>query len=255
MSRRVGLKGQPRCSKRRRNGLRRAALRAVLALFCSAGVCRAAPQVEYANQDTEIWYDDVVHVSWHDKQALLIALGLRQSLDIGHLIYRHAGAGYSFQPTGFLTIVPRYDFYNRNKSPVLKQDENRISLEITAAKDFGKWTLRDRNFCDRRFQPSGQTWRYRNRAEAEHCLPIPHLRLKGVLWYQAYYNTHDHGWAQKRVAAGVRRPLCKQISVQVYYLRQFDGPSRPGNVNAIGIRFDMSIGAKGDAGAHSKGVL
>jgi hypothetical protein len=207
----------------------------------------AAPaQTQFASQDTQIWNDDLATVGLSKRDALAIGLGIRKGFDAYYLV--RLGGGFSlvprereFGPAKFqITLFPHYDYYVSTKMPMVLQEENRFSPEITPSVSLKCWKLADRNRGEARFMQGNLAWRYRNRIEIDHPAP---WKLAAFASYEFFYDASKNTWHEARFAAGAGHPLCRNLAIQVYYVRQWHG-SPPGNVNALGITFNMSFREK-----------
>jgi len=48
-------------------------------------------------------------------------------------------------------------------------------------------------------------------------------------------------WVRNRFASGIIKPLNKNITLELYYLRQNDGRTLPGDIHAIGTTWRIRL--------------
>jgi hypothetical protein len=80
-----------------------------------------------------------------------------------------------------------------------------------------KFEISERNMYVRRFLPTNEINRYRNRISVAHPLAV-----KGHIWkpfasYEAFYD-QGSGWTKNRAWTGVTVPLAKHVSFQPSYM-------------------------------------
>ena len=163
----------------------------------------------------------------------LLGAGLHFSRDQGHLVYRKISTGFAFRWHKFLTIEPYYHYSVSDSASGRFSHENRLALATTVGTSWRHWHISDRNLGERRFQETRRSWRYRNRAEFRRPIRIERKRLSVFVWDEVYYSSIVHKWYRNRLALGTGRRLSRSISIDVYYLHQNDGYSRPGDLNGI----------------------
>ena len=143
------------------------------------------------------------------------------------------GLGVSFNAAKYLTIFPFYTHFENQVAGPLRSKEERLTIEATL-----KFPLRQVTFSDRnRFEfhwrtPSLNFIHYRNRMQLEHALKV--WRLTGFVADEIFYDTHFDAWIRNRIYAGVSRKMNEHFTFELYYTRQNDGHSRPGDLNVIG---------------------
>jgi hypothetical protein len=134
------------------------------------------------------------------------------------------------QITKFLTITPSYLYVNVPASglntAVSRQpaqftrnyEEHQFRIDGTLKFPIRKFEISDRNMYVRRFRPTDEINRYRNRIMVAHPLTV-----KGHIWkpyasYEAFYDWPNVGWMRHRVWAGVTVALEKHVSFQPSYI-------------------------------------
>lgn len=185
--------------------------------------------------DQEMWADFQVAHPMNVRTDLLIEGGVRGGTNAGHLIYRRLGAGITLKWNKYLSFTPEYNFYSRDTTSLREATESRVSLAATVSVPVGRWAIQDRNLFERRFLTNLTTFRYRNRLMLERPVQIKRHSLKAFIWDEVFYDSQFHTWVRNRLALGAGKKVNRHLSVDLYYLRQNDGYTRPGDLNVLGI--------------------
>jgi hypothetical protein len=131
--------------------------------------------------------------------------------------------------TRFLTITPSYLYYEvppsgldtASERPAGFTDtfeENQFRIDATVKFSVRAFEISSRSMFVRRFRPTDDINRYRQRIGIAHP-----LRVNGHIWkpfatYEAFYERSNSGWNRDRVIAGVTLPLVKHVSFQPSYI-------------------------------------
>jgi hypothetical protein len=131
--------------------------------------------------------------------------------------------------TRFLTITPSYLYYEvppsgldtASERPVGFTDtftENQLRLDATVKFSVRAFEVSSRSMFVRRFRPTDDINRYRQRIGIARPLPVYGHIWKPFVTYEAFYERSNTGWNRDRVIAGVTLPLVKQVSFQPSYI-------------------------------------
>jgi Protein of unknown function (DUF2490) len=131
--------------------------------------------------------------------------------------------------TRFLTITPSYLYYEVPPSGLdtasQRQvgftdtfEENQFRLDATVKFSIRAFEISGRSMFVRRFRPTDDISRYRERIGIAHPVPV-----KGHIWkpfatYEAFYERSNSGWNRDRLIAGVTLPLVTHVSFQPSYI-------------------------------------
>jgi hypothetical protein len=152
------------------------------------------------------------------------------STDFGEVKVPVVMVDVPIRTTKFLTITPSYLYYQiRLPSELIKAsglpegvpdtfEEHQFRIDGTLKFSIHKFEISDRNMYVRRFRPTDDINRYRNRIAITHP-----WRVKGRIWrpfanYEAFYEWRNGGWNKNRVGVGVTLPLRKGVLFQPSYL-------------------------------------
>jgi len=207
-------------------------LAVAVTLFPEVLFGQAVPQPP--RQDFQAWTAiEATHPVGKNTDFLLSA-GLRYGNDQRQLTYRRIAAGFAFHWSRFFTFEPYYQYSVSDAFPKILSHENRLALAATVGAPWKRWEISDRSVLDLRFLQDRRSWRYRNRVEFRRPIGVARKRFSLFAWDEVYYSPIARRWYRNRLALGVGRRLSRKLSIDVFFVQQNDGYSRPGDVNALG---------------------
>ncbi len=160
---------------------------------------------------------------------------LRFGRDISHSVDERIGAGFTFRFGQHLQIAPNYLYIATQPIRNRRLWESRLSLPVTLRFNLEKFRFSDRNLFERRIRNPGITsTRYRNRLQVEHPVGPSKWALSVFVADEVFYDWSLDRWVRNRFAVGGTKVFNKHFTQDVYYLRQNDGVSIPGDLNVIG---------------------
>ena len=168
--------------------------------------------------------------------------GLRLGRNISHAVDERIGAGFTFKVNKYVSVSPNYLHIGMQPFAGRRIWENRLTLPVQIRFNLGEFRLTDRNQFERRIRSTGQrSTRYRNRLLLEHPVGADNLGLSVFIGDEVFYDWTVDRWVRNRFAAGVTKVFNKHFTQDLYYLRQNDGVSVPGDLNVIGtiLRFRL----------------
>jgi hypothetical protein len=192
--------------------------------------------------DTQQW-NDVIFSLPITKQIDFNILGtLRFGRDISHPVDERIGLGATFRIGQHFSVVPAYLRIETQPFEGRKVHEDRLNVAAFLRFEAHKFRLSDRNLFERRFRrPGGDSTRYRNRFQVEHPVGPDGMKLSVFVSDEVFYDWSVDDWVRNRVAAGIIKPLHKNLTLELYYLRQNDGRSLPGDLHAIGTTWRVKL--------------
>jgi hypothetical protein len=160
---------------------------------------------------------------------------LRVGRDFNRPVDERIGVGFTFRFGPHLQITPNYLYIATQPIRNRQLWESRLSLPVTLRFNLEKFRISDRNTFERRIRNPGiSSTRYRNRLQIEH--PVGRSEW-GLSWFVAdeiFYDWSVDRWVRNRFSVGGSKVFNKHFTQDVYYLRQNDGVSIPGDLNVIG---------------------
>jgi Protein of unknown function (DUF2490) len=202
-----------------------------LILLCAAS---ATAQLRVPETDTQSWNDFQLAIPMTKKIDFVPQLTLRFGDNMSTLADARYGVGWVFRVNKYLSFNPFY-FHREARPPHGRHEhEDRITLGATLQKPFGKFTVSDRNWFEHRWrEPQVDAWRYRNRLRVEHPFQIDKKKFTWFVADEVFYDWSLHVWPRNRAFAGITHPFNKHLTLELYYMRQNDGYTRPGDIHAI----------------------
>jgi len=201
----------------------------VVLVLC--GVARA----QFDQTDNQQWTDVQVAVPMTKMVDFNVLGTLRLGRDITHPVDERIGVGFTFRFGKYLTVAPNYLHIGMQPFEGRRIWENRLTLPVTVRFNVEKFRLSDRNQIERRMRNSGlKANRYRNRFQVEHPVGADKMKLTLFVADEIFYDWFVKRWVRNRFSAGVSKVFNKHYTQDIYYLRQNDGVSIPGDLHVIG---------------------
>lgn len=218
--------------------MRRAAFAGLL-LFVLSGLA-SAQIVDHT--DNQIWSDVQVAVPMTKDIDFNMLGTLRLGRDVSRPVDERIGMGFTFRFGQHLQIAPNYLYIATQPVRNRKLWESRLSLPITVRFNIEKFRLSDRNMFERRIRNPGiSSTRYRNRLQIEHPVGPSKRGFSLYVADEVFYDWSIDRWVRNRFSVGATKVLNKHLTQDVYYLRQNDGVSIPGDLNVIGTTLRIKL--------------
>jgi Protein of unknown function (DUF2490) len=212
-----------------------------LALACMGQVARGqrAPQSE---TDTQQWNDVQIAVALNKQVDFNVFSAFRFGRNIKHLVDRRMGVGFTFKVGKYLTFAPSYLNIVTRPFEGRRGNENRLTFAATVRLPLGKkYALSDRNQFERRLRSTGDSTRYRNRIQLDHPVKFGKTLVTLFASEEVFYDWSVNDWVRNRFAVGVSRRFNDHFTGDLYYMRQNDGRSRPGDLHIIGATYRIRL--------------
>lgn len=167
---------------------------------------------------------------------------LRFGRDISHTIDERVGAGFTFRVNKYVSLSPNYVHIGMQPFAGRRIWENRLTLPVTLRFNLGDFRLSERNQVEWRLRNSGaKSTRYRNRFQVEHPIGPDDLALSLFVADEVFYDWTVNAWVRNRFSVGGSKVFNKHFTQEIYYLRQNDSFSVPGDLHVIGttLRFRL----------------
>ena len=167
---------------------------------------------------------------------------LRLGRDISRPVDERIGVAFTFKLGQYVTIQPAYLNIGMQPFEGRRVWESRLSLPVTVRFPLGKFRLSDRNLFERRIRRPGiNSTRYRNKLQVEHPFGPKKMNLSVFIADEVFYDWSFDDWVRNRFQVGVSRVFNKHFTGDLWYLRQNDGRSIPGDLHVIGtsLRFRL----------------
>ena len=209
-----------------------------LLVFVLSGL--ASAQVDHT--DNQIWSDVQVAVPMTKNVDFNMLGTLRVGRNVSRPVDERIGMGFTFRFGQHLQIAPNYLYIATQPVRNRKQFESRLSLPVTVRFNIEKFRLSDRNMFERRIRNPGiSSTRYRNRLQIEHPVGPSKRGFSLYVADEVFYDWSIDRWVRNRFTVGGSKVLNKHLTQDVYYLRQNDGVSIPGDLNVIGTTLRVKL--------------
>ncbi|PYS26711.1 MAG: hypothetical protein DMF75_21715 [Acidobacteria bacterium] len=169
--------------------------------------------------DNQFWSETQLSVPINNRADLVLLGFARFGRNVSRPVNERVGAGILVRCGKYLTLLPSYLYVASQPTSINHSTEHRITLEATPKFPIRSFVVSDRNRVEFHFHsPSPNFVQYRNRMQIEHALPL-----------------HDlHGFVADEV-------FYDSATLEIYYVRQNDGHSHPGDINALGSTFKIRL--------------
>jgi hypothetical protein len=207
--------------------------------WLNCALAQGAPPVP--EEDTQMWHDVQAAVALSKEVDFNLFGTVRIGRDMTHLVDRRAGVGFTFRLGKYLTLTPGYVNIVMRPGERRKINENRLNFAASVRFPAGKFTISDRNLFERRMRFPLNSTRYRNRFQIEHDVKPNGVQLTLFVSDEVFYDWSADDWVRNRFSAGVSRRFNKHLTTDIYYMRQNDGRSRPGDLHVIGLTYRLRL--------------
>ena len=212
---------------------------ALIILSCGA-VLFAKAQATVEEEDVQSWNAVQLTVPINKRFDFIVTGTLRFGNNVERLVDRRIGAAVNFKVTNWLSLQPGYTNIITTPRNARRRNENRLSFAATYRFPFKKFTLTDRNLFERRFRSPQNSTRYRNRLQFE----LPLKKFYDTRFFvsdEVFYDWSLKRWSRNRFTVGLGKIINKNFGLDVYYMRQNDGTTRPVDLNVIGTAWKIRL--------------
>ena len=202
----------------------------------------ATAEAQQDQTDNQFWTDVQFAVPMTKHVDFNVFGTLRFGRDISHTVDERIGAGFTFRFGKYLSVSPNYLYIGTQPFKNRRAWENRLTLPVQLQFNVGAFRLTDRNQFERRFRNGRPTsTRYRNRLQVSHGVGRKEWQFSLFVADEVFYDWAVNRWVRNRFTAGGSKVFNKHFTQDVYYLRQNDGVSVPGDLHVIGttLRFKL----------------
>jgi hypothetical protein len=192
--------------------------------------------------DTQNWNDVIISVPVAGPVDFLMQGTIRNGRDLSRPVDERIGVGFLFRAGKYLTLIPNYLHIGMQPFKGRKVFEDRLSFVASVRFPVGRFTFVQRNTFERRFRdPVVDATRYRNRLQIEHPIGPTKKHINIFVNDEVFYDWSFNAWVRNRFGIGVSKTFNKHVSGDLYYMRQNDSHSFPGDLNILGtaLRFKL----------------
>lgn len=214
------------------------------ALFSAVFLCLSiqAQTTAVDDDDNQSWNDVQLTVPMTKDFDFYTQLTARFGNDISRLNDGRFAIGFVWKPTKSLSISPFYwNIRARNAGGRFRQ-EHRLNLRAVYRFPIKSFGLSHRSTYEYRMRSPRNTWRYRASVNFEK--DFPKTFVKGAKYFfgnEVFYDSALKKFSRNRFTIGAGKNFTKNLSLDVFYMRQNDGNSRPGDLNVVGTTFRVRL--------------
>jgi len=188
-----------------------------------------------SRSDTQNWNDVNLTVPLSKQVDYVMQGTLRNGRNLSRPVDERLGIGFAFKFGKYLTVTPNYLYIGMQPFEGRRIFENRLSVPTTVRVPVGRFVFADRNLFERRLRhPGVNSTRYRNRFQVEHPIGPAKQKISLFVSDEVFYDWLVNAWVRNRAAVGVSKVVNKHFTFELYYLRQNDSHSVPGDLHVIG---------------------
>jgi hypothetical protein len=208
-------------------------------LFCNSSAQSTNNQEE---NDSQFWNETQLVVWSNEKNEVVLNGVLRLGRDFSHFTDNRIGFSYTHKPSKYLSLTGGYLYRVAFPAENRKTFENRFIAAATINAPLkNKFKLANRNqFEYKSVNSRPNTWDYRNRLRLDREVSVGKTKITPYGFIEVFYNEKNH-WYRSRLAFGVHKKLTDKLTGELFYLRQNDGVSLPGDLNVIGTGLKIEL--------------
>lgn len=193
-------------------------------------------------EDFQSWNDVQLTVPMTKKLDFYTAVTMRFGKNATRLNDGRYAIGFVYKPNKTWSFMPFYwNIQARNASGKFRQ-EHRLNLRAVYRFPIKKFGLSHRSWFEYRMRRPQSSWRYRPSLTFEKDLPKKLVsNAKLFVTEEVFYDSVLKKFSRNRFSVGVTKTLTKNLALDVFYMRQTDGYSRPGDLNIIGTSWKVRL--------------
>ena len=212
-----------------------------LPLFTNATIV-FAQSTSPPRADTQVWSEVQVAIPVNKHTDVVLLGTVRFGRNIHRPVNERIGAGASFKAGKYLTVFPFYVHVASQPTSTNHSTEERLTLEATAKFPLRLFTISDRNRVEFHFHsPPPNFTQYRNRLQIAHPFRFHKSEFEGFIADEFFYDSLASAWIRNRMYAGIARKITGHFTLELYYVRQNDSHSHPGDIHAIGTTLKFGL--------------
>lgn len=214
----------------------------LILLFAGFGAIFNQAQTVVDIDDNQFWNDVQLTVPMSKQIDFYTSVTARFGKNVSRLNDGRFAVGFVFKPNKALSFQPFYWYINVRNSRSQFRTEHRLNLRVGYRFPFKSFGLSHRSGFEYRLRRPQNSWRYRPSLTLEKELPKKFLaKTKLFVTEEVFYDSLLKKFSRNRFSVGINKTLSKNLSVDVFYLRQNDGFSRPGDLNVVGATWRIKL--------------
>lgn len=223
---------------------RRTAMKKFVLVFLLLGFSAMllAAQTIQDDDDIQSWNDVQLTVPMTKHFDFYTAATARFGKNVSRVNDSRLAIGFVYKPNKSWSFQQFYWHINARNGSGSFRTEHRLNLRAGYRFPFKKFVLSHRSWFEYRLRRPLNSWRYRPSLTFEKDIPksiVP--KAKFFVTEEVFYDSLLRKFSRNRFSVGVNKILTKNLSLDLFYLRQNDGYSRPGDLNVFGTSFKIRL--------------
>ena len=205
----------------------------VLTLICSSVLFANAQTITDA-EDAQSWNDVQLTIPINKQFDFYTALTLRFGKNVTRLNDGRYAVGIIYKLDKSWSFQPFYLFIDARNSRSQFKAEHRLNLRVGYRFPFKRFGLSHRSAFEYRLRQPQNSFRYRPSLTFDKDIPksvVP--KAKFFISDEIFYDSILNKFSRNRFSIGITKTITKKLSLDLFYMRQNDGYSRPGDLNVI----------------------
>jgi len=199
------------------------------------GCCTIFTDAQTADaDDNQSWNDVQLTVPINERFDFTLAGTFRFGKNITRLNDRRIAAGFVYKPNKSWSFQPFYWHILARNASGRFLTEHRLNIRAAYRFPFKRFGLSHRSWVERRLRQPRNSWRYRPSLTVEKDIGKIISGAKIFATEEIFYDSILKRFSRNRFSVGITKTLTSKLSLDVFYLRQNDGFSRPGDLNVVG---------------------
>lgn len=195
-----------------------------------------------AQDDIQLWNEVQLTVPISKHFDFYTAGNLRFGKNVTRPNDGRYAVGFIYKPNKTWSFQPFYWFIDARNSRSQFKAEHRLNLRVGYHFPIKSFGLAHRSTFEYRLRQPQNSFRYRPSLTFDKDIPkniIP--KAKYYLTEEIFYDSLLKRFSRNRITVGITKTLTKKLSLDLYFMRQNDGFSRPGDLSVIGINWKIKL--------------
>lgn len=214
-----------------------------LLLFAATAAVGASGVATFPASDFQDWNELDISASVTDAFDVTLVSKMRLSSEIENPARYAFGSDFKFRVSKHVILTPSYYYYAFRTSSGAFGHGHAPILAVTFLEARERWLLSDRSRFVGELSVTGKPdlWVYRNQPRVDRSFGPEQWSLSGFLWDEIFYYSAPDDKLRNRIAAGIRKGFSRTFAINLYYQRQNDNQSRPGNISTVGVLLEARL--------------
>ena len=193
----------------------------------------SAAQTVAAEEDVQSWNDLQLTAPLGKRADFILTGSVRAGDNLRKIVDQRLTVAFNLKINDWLSVQPSYTNIAMTPRVGRERTENRLGFAASYKFPFKRFGLSHRSLFEHRIRSPRSSTRYRNRLLFE----LPLKKFYDTRFFtsdEVFYDFALKRWTRNRFTVGLGKAINKNLGIDVYYMRQNDGTTRPGDLHVIG---------------------